>query len=199
MEPDLLSYKTLDPENILDAAECLKKQKYLIATLLEPEQSLNFTSYVVIMDGIVGTEANILFSLFSTKAAPKLSKPHSQICGMHSHCHQGYCTHLYLRGFRIPAARMSNPPLMEEISGIGVMHWYKLQNLPFAFSHLADLNFKYEMKMHKTSLFLFGFRIAFTSSSFPTPSLRDTARASCTDGIWYSTVLLLVGHVVRTW
>jgi hypothetical protein len=101
-DTDATSYALKPSDKVLEAAEKLKKKKYLQACL---EQRRHFTPFVVSVDGLLGKEAKTVLKVLAARTATKSGESYSNTMGHLSPPMSiaiVRATHVCLRGSRIP-------------------------------------------------------------------------------------------------
>jgi hypothetical protein len=63
------TYQMKNPRNILEAAECLKKKKYLQLCI---NQHCHFTPFIVSAEGLIGKEAKTVLKVIAARTATKV-------------------------------------------------------------------------------------------------------------------------------
>jgi hypothetical protein len=114
------TYYALKPsDKVLEAAETLKKKKYLQACL---EQRRHFTPFVESFDGLLGKEAKTVLKVLTARTATKASKSYSNVI-WHLRARMSIAivraTHVCLRGSRIPTSQVCNRrPQWDDLAGM---------------------------------------------------------------------------------
>jgi hypothetical protein len=102
------TYQMKDPSKVIEAAEHLKKKKYLQPCLNQRRQ---FTPFIVSVDGLTGKEAKSVLKVLAARSATKAGKIYPYIMGyMRARLSIAIvrATHVCLRGSIAPMSRMSN-------------------------------------------------------------------------------------------
>jgi hypothetical protein len=105
------TYQMKDPSKVLEAAECLKKKKYLQPCL---DQRRHFTKCIVSLDGLIGKEAKMVLKVLAvrTQSMKDVLERHGIYEGTPEHSNSqsisiARATHVCRRGSRVPVSRMS--------------------------------------------------------------------------------------------
>ena len=104
---DTMLYVQKTPEKFLHEDERGKKKMYLEACL---QQHRHFSPFVASVDGLLGVEATATLKRISSRLATKWRQPYSKTCGYVKSrvaINLVRATHCCLRGFRVPAHRIS--------------------------------------------------------------------------------------------
>ena len=116
-----LSYVHRSPEKCLHEAKRGKKKMYLEACL---QQHRQFYPFVALMDGLLGVEATATLKRTASRLATKWRQPYSKTCGYVKSrvaINLVRATHRCLRGFRVPAHRISmQRPQWEDGAGLNL-------------------------------------------------------------------------------
>jgi hypothetical protein len=113
-----------DPSKVIEAAECLKKNKYLQPCL---DQRRHFTPFIVSVDGLIGTEAKTVLKVLAARTATKAGKSYSNIMWyMRARLSTSIvrATHVCLRGSRVPMSSINNIcPHWEDTAGTAFLKY----------------------------------------------------------------------------
>ena len=119
-DTDQASYVTRDPERVFQSHEKEKKRKYLRPC---QQQRRAFTSFVVSVDGLIGTEAKNVMKQLSRRLALKWQKQYSQVMNIIKTRISIACvraSHRCLRGSRVPVKKMSRQIQWDDGAGLGL-------------------------------------------------------------------------------
>jgi hypothetical protein len=76
MDTDAPIYQMKDPIKVLEAAERLKKKKYLQPCL---DQHRHFTPFIVSVDVLIGKEAKTVLKVIAARTATKVGNMYSNV------------------------------------------------------------------------------------------------------------------------
>jgi len=116
-DTDCVSYRNMDPAQVLVNREKAKKKKHLAACLA---QRRTFTPLVFSVDGLRAKETNAACKHVAAKLAAKWNRSYSDVCGyVHSRLSIALVrsASLCLRGARDPLARCTHP-FLEDGAGL---------------------------------------------------------------------------------
>jgi hypothetical protein len=102
MDTDAPIYQMKDPIKVLEAAECLKKKKYLQPCL---DQRHHFTPSLVSVGGFFGKEAMMVLKVLAARTENKAGKTYSNVMGYMRVCLSiaiVRATQVCLRDSRVP-------------------------------------------------------------------------------------------------
>jgi hypothetical protein len=121
-DTDATSYALKPSDKVLEAAEKLKKKKYLQACL---EHRRHFTPFVVSVNGILGKYANTFLKVLAVHTATEAGKSYSNAMG-HLRARMIIvivrATHVCLRGSHIPTSQMCNRrPQWDDLAGMALL------------------------------------------------------------------------------
>jgi hypothetical protein len=122
MDTDATYYALKPSDKVMEAAEKLKKKKYLQACL---EQRQHFTPFVVSVDRLLGKEANTVLKVLAARTATTSGKSYSNVVG-HLRARMSIvsvrATHVCLRGSCIPTSQMCNRhPQWDDLTGMALL------------------------------------------------------------------------------
>jgi hypothetical protein len=121
-DTDETSYALKPSDKVLEAAEKLKKKKYLQACL---EQRRNFTPFLMSIEGLLGKEAKTFLKVLAARTATASGKSYSNVMG-HLRARTSIAivraTRVCLRGSPIPTSQMCNiRPQWDDLAGMALL------------------------------------------------------------------------------
>jgi hypothetical protein len=113
-----------DPRKVLEAAERLKKKKYLQPCL---DQRHHLTPFIVQVDGLIGKEAKMVLKVLAARTHTKSGHTYLNFMGYvraRPSIAIVRATHVCIRGSRVPTSRMSNiRPHWEDTTGMALLEY----------------------------------------------------------------------------